>query len=595
MKKNIFTFLAIFINSIWLIFTYANELSRNEFVRVSYVDGNGVINHGFNESQEAVSVNSILTEGDLINSYENSKIELIFGNGVILRMNENSNLQLLSLSQSKNSPIIIKLISGDIIIDSSISSIQENNFRIDTPDCSIYLIQEGYFRVIYFDYTDIMVYRGVVEVATQNNSFNLSSGQRLFNAASSEANPEYFNTFANDDFSRWNEYRQNYYNNKRIQREYTEDINPYDIIELEEYGIWRYEPPYGYIWVPYVAGGWRPYLYGHWVWFPSGWAWVSYEPWGWAPYHYGRWGFSISIGWFWIPRPIFGFAWVSWYSWGDYIGWCPLDYYDRPIFFDPPSHSGYYRPNPKSWTIIPKNKLGSKDLYKYRINEIEKFDALKIEKEKILKTSEFNIRQKNLPTFKSKSLPHTKIESKDEYKEFYKKPLEKFNKDIKIYNKKDNSAEGFKKFKEDLNTYEYNQTKPSREYQKPYYKKSENPYPSYEQWREKDFQKRDSYVPYNYKQIKPDDESLPYHSYTPSKPYHQEYGNNEQEHFYRNNDYQHNYRYKSLSPSYRDETRKMFENIYRGRTGNYKSSPAIIPPASGKPPSSSKPIYKKKD
>lgn len=586
MNKNIYIILSIIFNLFILALLYADNVSRNEFVRVTYFEGDGIINHGFNKSEEAISVNAILTEGDFINSYEKTKVELMFGNGVLLRINENTNLQLLSLSQSKGVPIIIKLISGDIIIDSSISAIQENNFRIDMLDCSVYLVQEGYFRVIYTDYSDIMVYRGAVEVATENNSFSLSSGQRLFNAGSPGANPEFFNTFSDDEFSRWNEYRQNYYNNKRVPREYAGEINQYDLIELEEYGDWRYEPSYGYVWVPYIAGGWRPYLYGEWVWFPSGWAWVSYEPWGWAPYHYGRWGFSISIGWFWIPRPIFGLAWVSWYTWDDYIGWCPLDYYDRPIFFDPPSNNGYYRPNLKSWTIIPKSKLGSKDLHKYRINEIEKFNTLKINKENILKHAEFNIRPKNLPEYKKESLPNSKIEQKEGYMEYYKKPMEKYNKDIKIYNKNydrsEDSSFEFRKFKENLDKYNANRSQPNYESRKSYNYKPERNYPSYEQWREREPQSKDYYKSHEYnREVKPREEI---HNY--DKPYYEKNRTYEPEHYY-----------KSITPSYREEAKKIFENIYKGRTESYHSSTSkgskYYP--SEKPHYNSKPAYKKKD
>jgi hypothetical protein len=39
------------------------------------------------------------------------------------------------------------------------------------------------------------------------------------------------------------------------------------------------------------------------------------------------------LGWYWVPGNVWGPAWVSWASGGDYIGWCPLGHDDRPAAF----------------------------------------------------------------------------------------------------------------------------------------------------------------------------------------------------------------------------------------------------------------------
>ena len=38
-----------------------------------------------------------------------------------------------------------------------------------------------------------------------------------------------------------------------------------------------------------------------------------------------------SLGWYWIPGATWSPAWVSWAAGGDYVGWCPLGYRDRPV------------------------------------------------------------------------------------------------------------------------------------------------------------------------------------------------------------------------------------------------------------------------
>ncbi len=97
---------------------------------------------------------------------------------------------------------------------------------------------------------------------------------------------------------------------------------------LSPYGEWIEIEPGFYVWRPLrVRVGWRPYLYGRWVWTDYGWYWVSSEPFGWAVFHYGRWYYDDFYGWVWVPDRIWGPAWVEWRYNDDYIGWAPLPPY----------------------------------------------------------------------------------------------------------------------------------------------------------------------------------------------------------------------------------------------------------------------------
>src|SRR6185295_7816837 len=89
------------------------------------------------------------------------------------------------------------------------------------------------------------------------------------------------------------------------------DVNTfYD--QLSPYGDWVQSREYGWVWVPNVDAGWRPYTEGRWVYTDFGWTWVDDEEWGWAPFHYGRWYEDASLGWAWVPGSEWGPAWVSW-------------------------------------------------------------------------------------------------------------------------------------------------------------------------------------------------------------------------------------------------------------------------------------------
>jgi hypothetical protein len=92
---------------------------------------------------------------------------------------------------------------------------------------------------------------------------------------------------------------------------------------LDEHGEWIHNARFGRVWRPYVAAGWRPFLYGEWDWADNQWFWDSYEPFGWVVYHYGNWYFQDG-SWVWIPGYEYSPARVTWIDFDDYIGWAPL-------------------------------------------------------------------------------------------------------------------------------------------------------------------------------------------------------------------------------------------------------------------------------
>lgn len=97
------------------------------------------------------------------------------------------------------------------------------------------------------------------------------------------------------------------------------------------YGSWVSVAPYGDVWLPRVSLGWRPYSYGRWSYTRYGWTWFDRDPWLWAAHHYGRWGHHPGYGWFWIPEPTWGPAWVSWAHTLDYVAWGPLGWHATPV------------------------------------------------------------------------------------------------------------------------------------------------------------------------------------------------------------------------------------------------------------------------
>ncbi len=105
------------------------------------------------------------------------------------------------------------------------------------------------------------------------------------------------------------------------------DQDNYDVFYSglsSDQGNWVEAGNYGYCFRPRVAGNWRPYQDGHWVWTDHGWYWDSNEPFGWATYHYGRWVNIRGTGWCWVPGNQWAPAWVSWRESDENVGWAPL-------------------------------------------------------------------------------------------------------------------------------------------------------------------------------------------------------------------------------------------------------------------------------
>ena len=142
---------------------------------------------------------------------------------------------------------------------------------------------------------------------------------------------------------------------------------------FDRYGSWQYAAPYGYVWYPTVAPGWRPYYYGRWYSAPVyGWTWLGVDPWAYPTHHYGRWGYARNA-WFWIPGRTWGAAWVSWGAAPDYVSWCPLGFDNRAVFaLSVNSYDSWRRGGGHwfGWTVMSRSHFGGRgyDAHRYAVD-----------------------------------------------------------------------------------------------------------------------------------------------------------------------------------------------------------------------------------
>jgi hypothetical protein len=314
---------------------------------------------------EEAFANLPLLPGDRVWTDSAGRAELQFADGTVLRLDSASKLDYAAHEDGDR--VVLRLWSGGLYLHNR-DGRGNPDFAIETPGGVVEARVRGVYRVdAARGETRLSVYEGEAALLADREVL-VQAGERAYARQDEPASDaEGFDRAALDDFDRWDadhEDRQAYAANRR---EYLPEVVAPYAGELDSYGAWYYQTEIGHVWRPYVAAGWRPYNDGRWAWTPYGWTWVAAEPWGWAPFHYGRWDYTPMLGWYWVPGNVWGPAWVSWASGGDYIGWCPLGHDDRPAWFggrraDRAVPRGPLAVSDQPWAYVRRADFASADL-----------------------------------------------------------------------------------------------------------------------------------------------------------------------------------------------------------------------------------------
>jgi hypothetical protein len=361
--------------------TYGDDYSDGRYGRVRYEENGITIRRASAGLQDAGGTNSPVYPGDRILTSSRQRAEVQLSSGTLVRVDELSEVTFLALPDpyaAYPDNTVLQISVGTVQVTSTLSSQEE--FRIDTPAGSVYLLGDGDTRIeVAADgRTRVSSRRGVAEVSSAGGSVLVRGGTLTdVYAGSVPSDPTPFNTFVADAFDRWVAGRELTYDNAYVAGqevasqaygELPDEVQPYSD-ELAAYGDWRYADDYGYVWVPSgMAPSWRPYSQGYWDYGPNGYFWVSYEPWGWAPYRYGRWAFIGGIGWGWAPGSVFAGGWGGW-SWGSaYVGWSALGYYGGPAYYGGGIYYGYY--SPYCWSFVPYHGFHHRHYSYHGVDEV---------------------------------------------------------------------------------------------------------------------------------------------------------------------------------------------------------------------------------
>jgi len=306
--------------------------------RLQYIGGSVSIQPRGQDEWVEGSLNRPLTSSDNVWTDKNSKAELNVGTGVF-RMNSETSLTLTNVGDST---VQVQLHQG--LLSLHVRHLYDGEiYEIDTPNMAFTVQKAGDYRFDVDpdgDVSTVTVWKGEGDATGDGPSVRVKSKEtaRFMNGTSLSHQINSAPGF--DAFDDWCKVR-----NEREDQSVSARYVSRDVIgseDLDAYGTWREEPPYGPVWVPAVAPGWAPYHYGHWAWVePWGWTWVDDAPWGFAPFHYGRWVYYNNY-WGWAPgplyaRPVYAPALVAFFGgdnfsigvsfgFGGGIGWCPLGF-----------------------------------------------------------------------------------------------------------------------------------------------------------------------------------------------------------------------------------------------------------------------------
>jgi hypothetical protein len=360
--------------------------------RIRHIEEGVSIQRATETGSEEAAANLPFLPGDRVWTDGSGRAEFQFAGGSILRLDRASKLDYVAREDGRDERIVLRMWSGAIYLH--LRDRRDGPFEIETPGGIVTSDARGVLRIdVESGETRLSVYEGEATLEA-GQSVRVRAGERVY-AQRGEVGegPTSFDRGEGDEFAEWDGGReeQTAYAANQSQP-LPEDVAPYEG-ELDRHGAWYYETEVGHVWRPYVGAGWQPYSNGRWVWTVFGWTWVPYESWGWATSHYGRWGFSGALGWYWIPGATWSPAWVSWASGGNYVGWCPLGYRDRPVLvYDRLGRgtngaSGFSIPRgvatvASPWTYLRRGDMGSHDVLRRRVT----LDAGAVQQVRVLET-----------------------------------------------------------------------------------------------------------------------------------------------------------------------------------------------------------------
>jgi hypothetical protein len=265
--------------------------------RLNFVQGSVSTQPAGVDNWTPATINYPMTIGDNLWVDSDSRAEMHIGSTAV-HVSQNTAASFLNLDDRT---VQIRLSQGSIYVRVRYMA-EDDVYEVDTPNGAISLLRTGSYRIDAdpdSQTTMITVRGGEAEVTAGGSAAPVHARQTFVLTGTESPSQDFRVADPPDVFDAWCMDRERREDNRPSARYVSTELPGYE--DLDDYGVWRNFPRYGWTWTPRVETGWAPYHYGHWSWIePWGWTWVDDAPWGFAPYHYGRWAFAAG-SWMWIP------------------------------------------------------------------------------------------------------------------------------------------------------------------------------------------------------------------------------------------------------------------------------------------------------
>ncbi len=287
---------------------------------------------------------------DALYSEEETKVEIILPNKTWLRIGENTQIQLISLSADTTT---IDIAAG--LARFYNKSQDDSVIKATTPFGYIIASAGAVFDLYVGDESlEVIAISGNVDFVHEQSGSRYEVWEGASSLIANSVETAQGNGTVDSDWDDWNDERETIWKQRMRISASSANLLPEPIRDqayaLEENGQWErvsYEGTYRDMWRPTrVDHGWRPFTAGRWTLYYGDNCWIPDEPFGYVTHHYGSWVFIETLGrWYWAPPVVrhfadtprfsISFGWfpgrVGWLHSGPSLGWVPLapdeDYY----------------------------------------------------------------------------------------------------------------------------------------------------------------------------------------------------------------------------------------------------------------------------
>jgi hypothetical protein len=202
-----------------------------------------------------------LEEGDEVETSSDGRAEILLNPGSFARLAENSRFSMLTTSLDD---LKLRLTRGSAIFE--VYAGNDFNVTVETPNTKFLLLESGVYRIDVLDKqtSRIEVNRGRAQLS--DSSATIVKAKHAANLNGKEITLEKFDRGDKDAFETWSELRgkeavkaNSRLREKTLTNSLLASRNSWNIYNT--FGVWAFEPRFGFCFVPFGYGWYSPYGY----------------------------------------------------------------------------------------------------------------------------------------------------------------------------------------------------------------------------------------------------------------------------------------------------------------------------------------------